>query len=260
MHLTDLDLFYWAAGFAGHLILLLVLWLRRRFREFPIFSAWIASNLLRTVILALIAYTENKSVYYYTYWGLAVVDTGLQLGIVYEMYAHTFRPLGDWAEDVRRTLAWLLLASIMLAAVITGFSAPPAKLLVERLTIRVNLFSSVWMSELFVAMIAIAVKVGLPWKAHVVRISEGLGVYSLFGVMIEAGNTYFGLRGNERIYDLLSHCRIALYLGCLLYWMVTLWRQAPDTLEMSQELSRQLSELRAIVARDLAMIRLWRRR
>lgn len=260
MHFTGLDLFYWAAGFLGHAVLFAVLILRRRFKQFPIFTTWIASNLLRTVALALIAGTGNRASYYYAYWSLAAVDTALQLGIVYEMYSHTFRPLGKWAVDVHSTLRWLLLGSVVLAAGLAGIATPHTKLWVEMLTIRVNLFSSVWMSELFVAMIAVAACVGLPWKAYVVRISAGLGVYSLFGVMIAAGNTYFGLKGGERIYDLLSHCRMAIYLACLIYWVGALLRDEPDSLKMSQELDRQLNELSAMIRRDVDFIRLWRRR
>jgi len=62
MHLTDLDLFYWVAGFIGHLGLLLLLWRRHRAREFPIFTAWVASNLARTIILALIADTKKQRI------------------------------------------------------------------------------------------------------------------------------------------------------------------------------------------------------
>ena len=260
MHLTDLDLFYWTAGFAGHLILLMVLLRHRQFSEFPIFTVWIASNLLRTAILAMVAYTESKAFYYYAYWSLAAVDLALQLGIVYEMYSHIFRPLGRWAEDVRRTLAWILLGSVVIAAGLTGFAAPHTKLWVEKLTVRVNLFSSLWMSELFVGMIAIALSVGLPWKPHVVRLSEGLGVYSLFGVIIEAGNTYFGIGGNQRIYDFLSHCRMTLYLACVIYWTTAFWKEVPVCSEMSQEMGRRLNELCAMARRDLDILRLWRRR
>ncbi|MGC2164303.1 MAG: hypothetical protein WA634_20580 [Silvibacterium sp.] len=255
MHLTDIDLFYWVAGFIGHLALLLVLWRRHRSREFPIFTAWVASNLARTITLALVAHTENKEFYYYAYWSLAIIDTTLQLGIVYEMYSLTFRPLGQWAADVRSTLVGLLLGSVAIAAVLTGISHPQTRLFVEMLTIRGNLFSSVWMSELFVAMITLAVKVGLPWKTHVANIAQGLGVYSLFGVMIETANSYFGLGGTVQIYNLLSHCRMTLYLGCLVYWIVMLWKDAPDTSEMSRELRLQLIGLRARVERDLETIR-----
>lgn len=258
MHLTGLDLFYWVAGFVGHSILLLVLLVRRRFREFPVFTLWIASNLLRTAALFFVAAFGNSALYYYAYWSMAAIDTILQAGVIYEMYSRTFRPVGKWAEDIRGALLWLLILSVVLAALLTALSAPRAKLWVESATIRGNLFSSLWMSELFIAMIVIAAKVGLPWKAHVVPISLGLGAYSLFGVAIAAGNSYFGLEESHHIFTLLAHYRMTIYLVCLLGWILTLWKDSPPPEAMSEELSRQLVALQASVRRDLALVRQWR--
>lgn len=258
MHFTDLDLFYWTAGFLGHIILLLIFWRRHRASQFPIFTIWIASNLARTVILAVVAHFGGRAPYYYTYWSLAIIDTALQFGVVYEMYSQTFRPLGGWAKDVRGALAWLLALSVVVAAVLARMAMPQTRLWVQEVTIRGNLFSSAWMSELFVGMLIICVRVGLPWKAHVARISQGLGIYSLVGVAIEAGNSYFGLDRNIRAFTTLSHLRIVVYLCCLLYWTVMLWRNAPDGREMSLELHQQLARLQARVEHDLQTIRTWR--
>jgi hypothetical protein len=260
MHLTGVDLFYWTAGFVGHFILLLVLWRRHRAGEFPIFTTWIASNLARSIVLAAVAHFEGRAPYYYTYWSLAIIDTVLQFGIVYEMYSQTFRPLGTWAKDVRGVLAWLLALSLVVAGMLTQMAKPHTGLLVQEVTIRGNLFSSAWMSELFVGMITISVRVGLPWKAHVARISQGLGIYSLFGVVIEAGNSYFGLDRSFRAYTTLSHLRITVYLCCLLYWTLMLWKNAPDGREMSAELRHHLAKLQSRAERDLQAIRTWRQK
>lgn len=260
MYLTHVDLVYWAAGFMGHLVLLLVLWYRHRAREFPIFTTWIASNLARSLVLALVEHFGGRAAYYYTYWSLAVVDMALQFGIVYEMYSKTFRPLGVWATDVRGAFSWLLALSLVFAAALTEMARPHTRLLVQGITIRGNLFSSAWMSELFVGMIALCVRVGLPWKAHVARIVHGLGIYSLLGVVIEAGNSYFGLDRNLTAYAALSRFRMTLYLCCLLYWSVTLNKSAPGAREMSADMHDLLVRLQAKAERDLQLIRAWRQR
>jgi hypothetical protein len=95
MHLTGLDLLFWAAGLGAHLALLCVLLFRRRFNAFPIFSTFIFANICRTVTLSLVELYGNKAGYFYTYWSLAILDTVLQLSVVYEMYSLTFRPLGN---------------------------------------------------------------------------------------------------------------------------------------------------------------------
>jgi hypothetical protein len=59
MHLTGLDLLFWAVGLGEYTTLLLVLLIRRRFRTFPMFTAFILSNLARTVALYFVSVYEN---------------------------------------------------------------------------------------------------------------------------------------------------------------------------------------------------------
>jgi len=72
MHLTGLDLLFWAAGLIEHTALLLVLWIRERARSFPLFSVLITLNVVRTVLLFCIRRYGTQYVYFYTYWSLAV--------------------------------------------------------------------------------------------------------------------------------------------------------------------------------------------
>jgi len=181
MHLTGLDLLFWAAGLGAHFILLAVLLIRRRFLVFPIFTAFVVSNIGRTVALGLVELYGTKASYFYTYWSLAILDTLLQLSVVYEMYSLTFRPRGGWADDLRGALVWLIAVSVVVA---TWLATPRARLWMQVLVIKGTFFSSVCMSELFVGMIVLAVRTGLPWRTHVARISQGLGVYSTIDVLI----------------------------------------------------------------------------
>lgn len=255
MHLTGLDLLFWAAGFGAHLTLLGVLLIRGRFRTFPIFTAFILSNLGRTVALYFVEHHGNRTSYFYTFWSLGILDTVLQLAVVYEMYSRTFRPLGALARDIRGTFAWIAAVTIAVAAGLTWLAAPHARLWMQVVVIKGNFFSSVAMSELFVGMIALSVKAGLPWKTHVARISQGLGAYSMIDLVIETGHSYFGVGRNTQIYALLSHFRMSAYLICVAYWIVMLWRNAPDQRKLTDSLRGQLIRLQNAVDSDLERIR-----
>lgn len=255
MHLTGLDLLFWAAGFGAHLTLLGVLLIRGRFRTFPIFTAFILSNLGRTVALYFVEHHGNRTSYFYTFWPLGILDTVLQLAVVYEMYSRTFRPLGAWARDIRGMFAWIAAVTIAVAAGLTWLAAPHARLWMQVVVIKGNFFSSVAMSELFVGMIALSVKAGMPWKTHVARISQGLGAYSMIDLVIETGHSYFGVGRNTQIYALLSHFRMSAYLICVAYWIVMLWRNAPDQRKLPDSLRGQLIRLQNAVDSDLERIR-----
>ena len=258
MQLTGLDLLFWATGFYGHIVLLLVLAARHRASEVPFFTILIASNVLRTATLYFIIHHGTKHEYFYTYWSLAVVDMALQFCVVYEMASHVFRPLGVWAPDVRKSFVWLLIGSITVASALTALAKPDTQIWVRSLVIRGNFFSSALMSELFVGMIALSVTVGLPWKTHVARISQGLGVYSIIGVLTEAGHNHFGT--HSQIFTTLSHLRITTYLICVWYWNIMLWRNAPAPRELPEEMRIQLFTLQRTLEYDLRELKNWRKR
>jgi hypothetical protein len=255
MHLTGLDFLFWAVSFVGHLALLFVLWFRRRALAFPLFTALITANVVRTITLYFIFLLGATRTYFYVYWSLAIVDILLQLGVVYEIAASIFRPLGSWAKDVRLSFVWLVSLSIAIATGLTWLASPPARLWVQELVLKGNLFSAALMSELFVALIALSVTVGLPWKAHVAKIATGLGTYSLIDFVIEIGQSYFGLSQDTTAWDNLAHIRIAVYIGCVVYWIVSLWQDAPPPRELSDRMYRELSVLKVLVGAQLENLR-----
>jgi hypothetical protein len=258
MHLTGLDLLLWAASFAAHLGLLFVLVVRRRARSFPVFTTLIIANVGRTIALFLIQVYGTKAEYFYTFWSLAVLDVALQLGVVYEMASHVFRPSGRWAIEAA-SMWWWILGSIALAAGLTWIPKPSTHFWMQILILKGGFFSAALLSELFVGMILLAATAGLPWKTHVARISQGLGVYSVVTVLTETGNTYFGLRSNAKIYDELSHARIAVYIACVIYWIIMLWRENPQSREMTDLMRRQVEALDDSAALNLESLRSRRR-
>jgi hypothetical protein len=255
MHLTGLDLLFWAAGFAAHLILLFVLLIRRRAKQFPVFTLFVTLNVARTVALFFIQRYGTKSSYFYTFWLLAIVDVALQLGVIYEMASRIFRPSGHWAIDVRHGMLGWVAGSIAVAAGFASLPTPPARIWEQVVMIRGNLFSAALLSELFVGMIVLSARAGLPWKTHVARITQGLGAYSLATVAIEMARTYFGLKAGTTVYDQLTRLRMSIYLGAVAYWIVMLWRQAPPTRSMSERMRQEVSSLHDAAKRGADLLR-----
>jgi hypothetical protein len=260
MHLTGIDFLFWAAGFVEHLVLLAVLLIRARAKTFPVFTALIATNVIRTIALYFVAQYGSKHAYANVYFSLAVCDLILQFALVYEVASDVFRPLGRWAPDVRNSLVWIVCLSIAMASGLTWLaSRPPSSTWLRATLIRGNFFSATLLSELFVGMIVLSATVGLHWRTHVAKIAQGLGLYSLVCIAIEAGHTYLGMDRSVRISAGLSFFRMSVYLLCLLYWIVTLWLDAPAPKELSEDMRRQLFTLQGRVAYDLQKLRAWRR-
>jgi len=255
MDLTSLDLFLWAGGLLGHLTLLSVLWGRRRARSFPLFTALITADVARTITLYLVHAHGSRQSYFFTYWSLLLLDTALQLCVVYEVASRVFRPLNVWAADLRERFVWLMALSVCVALGLACLDSPPAANWMQSFTNRGNLFVAALMSELFVAMTALSLSARFPWRTHVAAIAQGLGAYSLITVLIETAHSYFGLGSNMATSILLSHMRMFVYLGCVAYWVVALWCEERPARVMTREMHQEMFTLQSQLEYGLQQLR-----
>jgi len=255
MNLSKLDLLFWAMSFIGNVALLLVLLLRRRFRNLPIFTTLIILNVARTIALFLIRQHNAQSTYFYTFWSLAVLDVGLQFGIVYELSSKVFRPMGEWAPDIRKRFPIWVSASVILASLLTLIPKPASHFWIQEMILRGSFFSAALMSELFVGMIALSAAAGLTWSSHIAKIAIGFTLYSVATLVLETANTWLGLGGSGHSYDDLSRIRIAIYLCCVAYWIVALWRNAPPAAKMPDRVRQQAATINQMVKSRVEALR-----
>jgi hypothetical protein len=255
MHLTGLDLPFWAAGLVTQIILLIVLWVRKRAVAFPVFTGLITLNVARTIALYFIQITGTKVDYFYTYWSLAIVDVALQLGVVHELASKIFRPNGKWTIDVRGGLVSWICVSLLVAGGLTWIPTPPNNLWMQVVFIKGSFFSAALLSELFVGMILLSATAGIPWKTHVARISVGLGFYSVVTILVETGNTYFGLENGSHTYSELERVRMTVYLGCVVYWIIVSWLDAPPMYRLTESMRQQILVAQGRVSEDLKSLK-----
>ncbi len=187
----------------------------------------------------------------------AILDHVLQLSVTHELARDVFCPTGTWAPDIRKGFLILVLASLAIALVLACLPSPPEKTVLGMLLDRGNLFSSALQCELFVGMIAFSSTANLPWNTHVARIAQGLGFYSLIGLLTEAGHNI--LTRNTMAYESLTYVRMSTYLICSTYWIVMLWLPAPAPQELPEEARRQLFTLQRRVEYDLRKLRALKR-
>jgi hypothetical protein len=257
MNLSGFDRVVWAASFYGHILLLVVLWSRRRAKTFPVFTTYIVQSIAKTVVLYFVFHHLSQRAYFYSYWSLGIVDEALQLLVFYELARHVFCPTGVWARDVRRTFLGLVCASTLLALLLTWLAHPAAPLRIQTFLLRSNFFSAALLSELFVGTMVLSVTVGLPWKTHVARIAQGLGAFSLVCVATDIVSSYAGMSRDTHTFNQLGHLQIMTYLACETYWIVTLWQEAPAPRELPEAMRTKIYTLQKQVEYDLMRIRTW---
>jgi hypothetical protein len=207
--------FIWAAGLVAHLVLLVVLFARRRFQVFPWFTLLIAFYLLRSLGLAATLRFSGHPAHQFATSILDLTDVLLQCAVLAELTWIALRPLGG----VRRvTLPLLLLASAILAvlrlAPTTHHWSLRAGLIVG------HFFVAVLMVEWAAVLAFLLRPLHLSWRSHVAAITFGFGIYS---AALLAGGGYFTVGREMSDYIFFSFFRVSVYLLILLGWSVILF-------------------------------------
>jgi hypothetical protein len=259
MHLSAFDRFAWAAGSIGQILLLGVLFVRRRGGLFPMFTIYIANQLITGSVLSFILSHRPVAVYQGWFWALGLVGEVIEILVVCELATHVFCPTGVWVRDVRRTVITLVGASAVIAFLLSWAAQPATPRPIETFVLRNNFFSSALMSELFVGMVVLSTTYGLPWKTHTARIAQGLGTFSIISMALNIVANFVGLSHQHHTYKELSRIRVGMYLACEAYWIVMLWAEAPAERELPEAMRIQIYTLQRQVENDLIRIRSWRK-
>jgi hypothetical protein len=251
MNLGVLDNILWAAGFIGHAALLLVLLLRRRWRQFPIFTCLSAYEASVTIALFVVSRYGTRHGYTITYWVVAAGDILFQLALIFEIARVVLRPTGSWVRDARSSF---ILAGVVGAAIALGLCLAVKPLAPSALgiwEIRGNLFTALLDCELFLAMLYASNRLGLEWRNHVMGLAQGLTAYAFGAVVSDMAHIILGWSHEFLILD---HLLMCLYLSVLVYWIFTFWRPEPERAPLSSEMKDYLVALHTRVQYDLEKV------
>lgn len=248
MTLTALDSALWAAGFVGHVALLSVLVSRGRWKQFPVFSAMIAFEIVNTATLFLISPKERPDTYYLAYWISSFADCAFQIGLIFEIARAVLRPAKAWVQDARASfLGWSAVGIALATAVVFSINTSAARG-IALWQVRTILFTSVLTLELFLSMSAAANRLGLPWRSHVMAVGQGIAALAVTSVLSDIGHMHYGWSHEFVIFDYVSE---VVYLGCLLYWGISLWQPERERAPLSKEMQEYLLALHRRVQYDL---------
>lgn len=248
MHFSVLAKVDWATGSICTLALLLVMLVRGREREFPVLTTWLAFLTTRTLLLVS-AYAANSRYWYaHVYWTGLWIDFGLQIGVVFEIARIVLRPTGTWVRDARGRFAAGGVAGFIAAALIVWWISPPAHPVQVAWLIRGNLFTSLVICGLFVAMSFTANQLGLGWRSHVMAVGQGLTAWS--SVMLAMAAVQ-GLLGTQHLYHALEEARGFVYAAAICWMIIQLWIPEPERQPIAQELQEYILALHRRVEYDL---------
>jgi hypothetical protein len=208
----------WAAGLFGHVLLLAVLFARRRVARFPWFTLLIVFYFLRSIGLAATLHFSGHPAHRFALLILDITDVLLQCAVLAELTWIALRSLGGFR---RFTLPLLLLGSgilIVMRLAPAGYSSLRMDLVL------LHFLLSVLMVEWALVLAFLLRPLRLSWRTHVAALSFGFGVYS---AALLVGGGYFTVGREMSDYVFFSFFRISVYLLVLLWWALTLWLKEP---------------------------------
>jgi hypothetical protein len=207
-----------AAGLLGHLLLLAVLFKRKRAARFPWFTLLIIFYVVRSAGLVAALRVSGHPAPLFASMIIDLTDVLLQCAVLAELSWNSLQPLGF----IRRfTVPLLLVAS---GIVIVNRLAPPGHTSLRTILVLMHFLLSVLMVEWAIVLAFLLRSLRLSWRSHVAAISFGFGVYS---AALLAGGGYFTTGREMRDYVFFSFFRIIVYLLIVVFWSISLWFAEP---------------------------------
>lgn len=230
----------WAAGFAELVALLIVLAGKRRWRDFPFFTAWISFLVIETVGLFLLYRSGLNRLYAYSYWGCEGIDLALQICIVVELARNVLRPTGKWVRDAKLYFIAFALLGGLIAVGAAFLVNPKLPYSFDDWMDKGLLFSAMLNLQLFLAMTWTASRLGLIWRNHVVGIATGWAIWAIADLFVEAASSYFGVKWHGLVLD---QIRMIAFQLATIYWAWNLWLPEPQGRILSAEMKAYLGRL-----------------
>ena len=219
-HLSRSAIVLWAAGLVMNVVLLTVLFWKRRAGEVPWFTAWVAWAVVTSVGLYLGRARGIKPLYASLYWTAAFVEVVLELAVVFELAAIVFRRSGSWVDTSRTRLAARAGASALLALVLTLVATPAASSPRDALYSHISLFETILFTGLFLTLMTVSQELGVSWRDLVVREGAGFLLLNLCAFFTDTLHVYWR---TASLFGGLEHLRMTVYLAVLTYWIVVFW-------------------------------------
>ncbi len=244
VRVTDLDTVLWLMGIAGQILLLATLLLRRLYRTFPLFSAFILWNALSDLFqLAVLMrqHDANSLLYYRTCFAINIVQYALELGVFVEIATNVLKPV---RRSLPKGIIYILLvcmALIGMAGFLFAARLNAATLTHTRAFFVVDTSVAILQVLTFMLIAAFSQVLGLTWRHHVLQLASGLAFYAAITLIVSLAHSY--LRGGPDYatkYREISHLGVAGYLCSLSYWCYSFARKEAPRKEFSPQMAQLL--------------------
>jgi hypothetical protein len=194
-------------GGLAEFALLGVLVARRRYNSFPVFTAYIAFNVLADIVLGLLASQSPKATASWAALGLLAPQYLLEIGVLLEIAWHVLRPVHpSLPAKALNTFASLVVLALVSGLLLAWHVDVHAVGIYQRVKFPLDLTVGLLRMLLFAAIAAFAQVLGINWKHRVLQLATGLSFYSAIDLVASLIQSHSGQA------ETASHLKGAAYL------------------------------------------------
>src|SRR2546422_8954514 len=199
------------------------MWIRRLYREYPLFFAYTISHLVRFAILFYSYHLGMRDLYRDAYLSLEMVNAVLKFGVICELFFRVFQPYEGIRGLGSTLLRWASVILILVAVVIAASSpgSDSDKFLAGFYAMERSV--EIVQGGLLFLLFLLSSFLGLQWRRHTLGIALGFGVLSSVHLATFTLRAQLGMASQ----DILSLISNAGYDCAVLVWLGTLYVRKP---------------------------------
>ena len=195
------------------------MWTRQLYRDYPLFFAYTAEEVVRFLILFYCYQWSSAGAYSRAYFGLNAVEAVLQLGVISELFFHVFRRYAGIAHLGAALLRWAAVVLLLIAVLLAGLtsSTDADSVLVAFFAMERSL--QIVQGGLLFLLFVLSSAFGLKWHQPTLGIALGFGIFTSVNLAAYSLRVQLGMTSHE----ILSLISSAGYNCAVLVWLVSLY-------------------------------------
>ncbi len=227
----------------------LMFW-RKLHRVFPVFFAYILSQIVTFAIVYPAYNWGSYPQFFYSYWICAALSLALGFKVIHEIFLDVFRPYHTLKDLGSVLFRWAALVMLLVAAVVAASSPVSAEGPIVQSVMTVERCVRVIQVGLIMFLLVFSKYLGVSWRQHSFGISLGFGLFGAAELLVIA------LQGSSHLSELATGLiNMAAYNCCVVIWITYVAlkkqvREAAVNLPMSHRWEQSLGDIHRPASQD----------
>jgi len=211
---ANAQLMMWVAHPIMESVLAGIMLKRKLHRQFPVFFAYILSQILVFAILFPLYWSgpAHYDAYFYSFWVGAAITLAIGFKVIHEVVLNVFRPYHALKDLATVLFRWAALVMLLVALVVAASSPAAANSPITQAVITAQRCVRVVQCGLILFLMVFSKYLGISWKQHSMGIALGFGGYAsieLAAFALYAGgqihpNTVGALQSSAYVFSILT--------------------------------------------------------